>query len=170
MAEHDRREEVVAVARMVLERAAPDQSPDFDGYARAWLADPKRAMAGHGRRERPLGAGTDIDLPNLAPMILFVVHHVLDAAFVVGAEEGVRRGARAVFGRRAKKAEAAAGVEARDTEEVRERAVTAGKEFGAPAETVTLVANIVVVVVTSESSSPSAPGIPQSESERTAEN
>lgn len=175
MNEEDRRAEVVAVAKEVLERAAPDQLPEFELYAAAWLADPERAMSPEGRREAPLGAGLGTELPNLAPLALYVAHHVLDAGFEVAVGETVRRGL-SVFHRRRGKSEktvqeekARIPAESGSPEEIREKAVKAGTEFGARPQDVTLVANIFVLVLTAETSSTPATQSREAQSENPEE-
>lgn len=169
MNKEDQPGEVVAVARGVLERAAPDQLPEFEVYATAWLADPRRAMRPEGGGDGPLSHGLGTELPNLAPLVLYVAHHVLDAGFEIGVGETVRRAWALARRRRERRGKAATPVETRSPQDIREKAIEAGEKFGARTQDVTLVANIIVLVLTGETSSAPVPPNPEPRSENPEE-
>jgi hypothetical protein len=148
MNQQDRRTEAVTVAREVLQRAAPDQLAEFDAYAVAWTADPKRAQRAERHGDGPLGSGLDADLPALAPLALYIVHHVLDAGVNVTFEEAIRRTWSRIRRVRKKGGHAEAPAESPDPQAIEEKALEAGKKIGAPPEDVRLVANILVFVLT----------------------
>jgi hypothetical protein len=75
---------VVEVARSVVAKLAPDESPLVDVVGQAYLRDPKKVLDQGGRRAPGLGSGIDTVVAMLTPVALAVgasvYQHLVDKA------------------------------------------------------------------------------------------